>query len=303
MAVARPVRTPTVPPPANLTSNDLPRGAFTYPDLPRRGNVLLKVAAAIGVTVLGFFAVVYILDKKDAPSTKVASETPATPTTPIDPPPVGSAAGTTPGSATPTGSATTEPEIEMDTGEPPPATGSAAIPAGSTASGSGTRPRPGTPTPRPVTTPKAGSAADTTAATATPEPATPTPNPEFTEADLCDEANCVLSDYDRPCCAKYKPKGPVIAQRVGGVPQSLDRSMVRAGVDGIKPRVIACGEKANVQGTVKIAVSVSPEGLVTSSDVQDTPDAALGTCVAGALRSAKFGKSVDGGSFTYPFVF
>jgi hypothetical protein len=149
----------------------------------------------------------------------------------------------------------------------------------------------------------AGPTTTTTSTSTPPTPTGPTTSTTADVADLCDEANCVLSDYDRPCCAKYKAKGPELAKRVGGVPETLDRSMVRAGVDTIKPRVIACGEKAGVKGTVKIAVVVSAEGAVTSSELQDSPDPTLGSCVATALRSAKFGKSVEGGSFTYPFVF
>jgi hypothetical protein len=277
----RPARTPTAPPPLRVSDNDLPRGAFTYPEVPRRSNVVLKVVAALGVTVLGFFAVVYFLDKKDTPKDQVVT---APPTTPIDAPvAVAVAVAVAPDAA--------EPAIDIDT-TPTPTPTQTTTP----------RPRPGTSTPasRPVTRPTTGP--DQGATAAPPEPP-PAPEPPVAEADLCDEANCVLSDYDRPCCAKYKAKGPVISQRIGGVPQTLDRSMVRAGVDGIKPRVIKCGEKAGVTGTVKISVSVSPEGAVTGADVQDTPDAALGTCVAGALRAAKFGKSVEGGSFTYPFVF
>ena len=317
----RAARTPTVPPPANITDNDLPRGAFAYPVKPRRGNLVVKLVAAVAAVVIGFFAVVYVLDKKDEPSTKVATGTP--------PPPLDAAAA---GSAI-------EPAIEMGSNEPTAiatgsaATGSAATattptattptattptattptattptattPTATTPTATGTpRPRPGTPTPRPQAGSTAGSAATAPITTTTATAATTPPvDAAVEEPDLCDEANCVLSDYDRPCCAKYKAKGPELAQRVGGVPETLDRSMVRAGVESIKPRVIACGEKAGAKGTVKIAVAVSPDGAVTSAEVTDAPDTGLGACVAGALRSAKFGKSVEGGSFSYPFVF
>ena len=314
----RGARTPTVPPPVNLTDNDLPRGAFAYPVQPRRGNLVLKLVAAVAAVVIGFFAVVYVLDKKDEPSTKVAT---GTPPPPLDAATAGSAIerGSNEPAALATGSAATGTTTTDTAATGTPATGSATstgtpatgtpatgTPATGTpaASTSTPRPRPGTPTPRPQTGSAAGSAATapitTTTATAG---ATPPVDAAVEEPDLCDEANCVLSDYDRPCCAKYKAKGPELAQRVGGVPETLDRSMVRAGVESIKPRVIACGEKTGAKGTVKIAVAVSPAGAVTSAEVTDAPDAALGTCVVGALRSAKFGKSVEGGSFSYPFVF
>ena len=113
----------------------------------------------------------------------------------------------------------------------------------------------------------------------------------------------MLSGYAEPCCAKYRTRAPDLSKRVGGIPEALDRAMVRAGIATIKPRVVQCGEKAGVSGTVKIALAVDPEGTVTSASVEVTPDAALGACVAGVLRGAKFGKSVTGGSFTYPFLF
>jgi TonB family protein len=119
----------------------------------------------------------------------------------------------------------------------------------------------------------------------------------------CDETGCVLSKYDRPCCLKYKPADSDLKPRIGGVPVELDRAMVRAGVETIKPRVVKCGETSGAKGTVKITVTVAPEGQVTDAAVRESPDEGLGTCVAGAMRAARFGKSVNGGSFTYPFVF
>jgi hypothetical protein len=37
--------------------------------------------------------------------------------------------------------------------------------------------------------------------------------------------------------------------------------------------------------------------------VSDAPDTALGECVQDAVRKAKFSKSMNGATFTYPFVF
>ena len=125
-----------------------------------------------------------------------------------------------------------------------------------------------------------------------------------TGGDECDEVSCVLAKYVRPCCERFKPKQADIAPRTAnGVPEELDKTMVRAGVEKVKPRVVACGEKAGTKGTVKIAVTVAPEGNVTAASVASSPDSALGECVAAAMKNAVFGKSVNGGSFTYPFVF
>ena len=94
-----------------------------------------------------------------------------------------------------------------------------------------------------------------------------------------------------------KPRG------AGGIPTELDKMAVRAGIQKIKPRVVSCGEKSSDKGTVRISVSVKPDGSVSSASVESSPSAALGDCVAAALRKAEFAKTVNGGSFTYPFVF
>jgi TonB family protein len=110
-----------------------------------------------------------------------------------------------------------------------------------------------------------------------------------------------MSKYDRPCCERYRPTDTFTPKNV--VPEELDRAMVKAGVETIKPKVVACGEKAGVKGTVKLAVSVDPEGTVKTVSVTESPDSALGECVAAAMRNAKFAKSVKGSEFVYPFVF
>jgi TonB family protein len=110
-----------------------------------------------------------------------------------------------------------------------------------------------------------------------------------------------MSKYDRPCCERYRPRDSFTPKNV--VPEELDRAMVKAGVETIRPKVVACGEKAGVKGTVKLAVVVDPEGAVKSVTVTESPDQALGECVASAMRNARFAKSIKGGEFVYPFAF
>jgi TonB family protein len=71
----------------------------------------------------------------------------------------------------------------------------------------------------------------------------------------------------------------------------------------VKPRVISCGEKISAKGTVRISLTVGPDGVVKDASVVESPAPELGNCVATALRAAHFDKSAKGGSFTYPFVF
>ena len=273
-AVKRP---PTAPPPVK-PPDDLPRGTFSYPVKKRRASMVLTVLGLLAVVVLGFFAVVFIFRDKDEATPRPTPTPPVATPTPPPTPPVAEVTPTPP--PTPV-----EPEIEIDPTPIPVAGSNAAKPA---------PPKPPKP-PSPPKPPNAGSA--------TPVAAPPPDAAVAVVDDDCDETSCILSKYDRPCCARYKPVTSDFKPHVGGTPDTLDKAMVKAGIEPIKPRVIGCGEKAGVKGTVKIAVSVSPDGAITSADVADSPDAALGQCVLAAMRNAKFGKSVNGASFTYPFAF
>lgn len=271
-------RAPTAPPPARASVDDLPRGNFAYPVKKPGTSLTLKLLLAAVVLGAGFFAVVFIFRDKEPAATKPPEPAHLAVTTP---PPDAEIA--------PPDAAVVEPDIEMD---PTPVTNNPPKPNPPKTN----LPKPNPPKPNP---PKSGSTTPT-------NPATPPP-PDTAVAppvdDDCDETSCVLSKYDRACCAKYKPATTDFKPRVGDVPESLDKSMVRAAVERVKPRVVTCGEKAGVKGTVKIALGVAPDGSVTSASVTDSPDPALGECVLGAMKSAKFGKTVNGASFTYPFAF
>ena len=83
----------------------------------------------------------------------------------------------------------------------------------------------------------------------------------------------------------------------------LDRSMIVAAVDPMKPQVKACGAKTAATGTVQVRLKVSPDGRVASATVKSAPDPALGACVASAIAKAVFPRTDLGGTFTYPFTF
>ena len=311
---ARPARPVTAPPPALTVSavraevraevradmplDALPQGAFTYRKPARRLHPAVKIIGAVAVVALGFVGGIMILDRSNSPA--VAAAPPAGPE---------DAGSTAPALDEPVVAVPVPPEdIEL----PPDVLGR--VPSAAPRPPAGTRPRTRTgpvtaPVAGPVTTPGPVTPPGTTpvAAPAKPPPAPPETTDGATATATptsdCDEAACVLSNYDQPCCAAFKPSPSALGRRVGGVPASLDRAMVRAGIDTIKPRVVGCGETSGVTGTVKIGVTVTPEGAVSGTEVKDTPDAALGTCVATALRNAKFGTSINGGTFTYPFVF
>jgi TonB family protein len=140
------------------------------------------------------------------------------------------------------------------------------------------------------------------------EPKEPAALPEPKEGG-CDEVSCVMDKYARACCAKYKPADPGYKPQVkppatsDELPATLDKTMIRTGTAKVKAAIIECGVTANAKGTVKVSVTVGPDGRVGSSSVVSSPDPGLGDCVAGAIRKATYARTANGGTFTYPFVF
>ncbi len=289
---ARPATTP--PPPR--TTSELPRGTFNYPVQKRGMHWAVKLFLVLVVLGAGFGGFVFFFRDKLTGGGEQSAKTNEGATVEIDAAVVASAE--IDAAVEDVDAAVDEPEIEM-TPTPSPTKVAATQRSTREKPPRGERP-PKNPPPDKVatTTPDAG--------TELPAPPTgPSNTPEGTGDDDCDETACVLSKYEKPCCAKFKPaeSTDLTLRTAGGVPETLDKTMVRAGVNVVKPKVQKCGEKIAVKGTVKIAMEVSPDGAVTGASVADAPDAALGECVAAAMKLAKFGKSVNGGSFTYPFVF
>jgi outer membrane biosynthesis protein TonB len=125
-------------------------------------------------------------------------------------------------------------------------------------------------------------------------PVPPTPPAPAEAPDPCDEVSCVLNDYEPACCAVFKK---------AATPQGLDRAIISEGVAKIKERVLMCTDKSSAKGVVKVTVRVAPSGDVSNVIVKETPDTALGACVAAAMQRATFRRTEVGGSFSFPFVF
>jgi outer membrane biosynthesis protein TonB len=164
--------------------------------------------------------------------------------------------------------------------------------------------RPIPPAPKPLPKPTIEQAKDTRAADKGSEPRErPDPTPRTTRG-ACDEVACTI-DPSGACCGKFKkktsePRAPAEAEALA---ETVDPGQVRAGMVAVKERVTACAEKVPVKGTVKVKVAVGGDGRVAVVSVESTPDAALGECVAAAVKGATFPKSRTGVTFTFPFVF
>lgn len=139
-----------------------------------------------------------------------------------------------------------------------------------------------------------------------PDPIDPKDNVTPSSVGRCDEVSCVLSNYEGPCCAKFRrPHVPITTVTPASDPQleTLTRTSISRGIAAVKGRVAACADQSTAKGTVKVRVKVGTDGLVTSVVVDRTPDAALGACVAAVVQRAVFARTQQGGSFSYPFVF
>lgn len=120
----------------------------------------------------------------------------------------------------------------------------------------------------------------------------------------CDEVSCVLTNNDGACCAKFlrEPRAAII-RKDPALPDSLDRTSISKAIASVKAGIAACGARWPATGKVKVRVRVSPAGRPVNVDIESTPDPKLAACVASTIQKATFEPTVNGGSFSYPFVF
>jgi outer membrane biosynthesis protein TonB len=86
-------------------------------------------------------------------------------------------------------------------------------------------------------------------------------------------------------------------------PAALEKAHVLAGIKKVLRGVNRCGDRYPAKGKVKVEAKVTAAGDVASVNVKETPDAALGECVASIVKTATFTRTQAGGSFVFPFVF
>ncbi len=289
--VARPRSHDPTMPVRRSDGDDLPQGEFVYP-VKRRSKakvvvvVLLVLAAGAAG---GVFAVQrFVLDAHE-PAVATPTLPPPPPAPPPTPAPVVEIDAAEVATAPPIDASE---DIEVDT---PDAQIAAVRPDAAVRP---VRPVAHPPPPHPAHPGVAGAPHETPHDT---PPPPPPPPPQPTE-DGCDEVSCVMDHYARACCAKFKPAESDFKPSVG-TPAELDKTMVRTGIEKVKPKVISCGEKFSAKGTVKVSLSVGGDGNVKDASVVESPDPSLGDCVATALKKAHFTKTTNGATFTYPFVF
>jgi hypothetical protein len=85
--------------------------------------------------------------------------------------------------------------------------------------------------------------------------------------------------------------------------QALDRVAISNAMSAVKSQIAACGQRSTTSGTVKVRVRVAPDGSVTSVMVDIPDDPVLVRCVTVVIQTARFPRTLQGGAFSYPFMF
>lgn len=84
---------------------------------------------------------------------------------------------------------------------------------------------------------------------------------------------------------------------------TVSETAINEALENVRQRVSACGQKSHAIGTVKLRVSVDPDGSVDRVDVRSTPDPNLGECTANAVRQAEFPRTRRGAEFSRSVAF
>jgi len=122
-------------------------------------------------------------------------------------------------------------------------------------------------------------------------------------------AGCMAGELDSsepqevpaPAPSPIIDPGPSPAPSQLEPPRSLTRMIVSEGVATVRPEIRACAPLG--AGIVKVHVKVAASGTVTSATVKTAPTPDLGACAARAMERATFAATLEGGSFSYPFLF
>jgi hypothetical protein len=162
------------------------------------------------------------------------------------------------------------------------------------------------------------SAPSTTAASSAPAATPPAKQPPAATDDLaaaagsaasasssdekCDEVECLVSG--KGCCGK-NPKGAG-AKSDGpapdpNLPQRPERSDISSGISSVQGRLQSCGDRFSVRGAVTVKISIAPSGDVKSASTS-TGTGEFQSCLAGALKGAKFPATQQGARVSYPVM-
>ncbi len=121
----------------------------------------------------------------------------------------------------------------------------------------------------------------------------------------CDEVTCLV-DPGAACCRKFKSKSKSSSSSSSSsssnLPSTPAKSDISKGISKVKGRVMSCGDKHGGRGTVKVKIKIGGNGKVQSANASGG-GSSLRSCIASAVKRARFPKSQKGVTVNYPFVF
>ena len=121
--------------------------------------------------------------------------------------------------------------------------------------------------------------------------------------EKCDEVTCLVSG--KGCCGKNAKgagadKGDEPAPDPS-LPARPERSDITAGIASVQGRLQSCGDRFSVRGAVTVKISIAPSGAVKSASTSQG-SADFQSCIAGAIKGAKFPATQQGAKVSYPVV-
>ena len=144
----------------------------------------------------------------------------------------------------------------------------------------------------------------TTTTTETPTTTTTTPTPEgpkptvAADGEPCDEVLCLVEG--RGCCGSVKK--PKAAPEVDtSLPERLVRDDLAEGLKKVNGRLSSCGTRFEVSGVVKLKLTIGADGKVKKSTANQG-DAEFKSCISGMLKKARFAKTQQGATLSYPVI-
>jgi hypothetical protein len=126
--------------------------------------------------------------------------------------------------------------------------------------------------------------------------------PSSSDGEPCDEVACLVSG--KGCCGK-NAKGAAPKSDAPppdpSLPARPDRSDITAGIASVQSRLQSCGDRHSVRGAVTVKIAIAPSGEVKSASTSQG-SGEFQSCIAGAIKAARFPATREGAKVSYPVM-
>jgi hypothetical protein len=155
----------------------------------------------------------------------------------------------------------------------------------------------------PPATPSAAPATSTPAASDDLAAAAGSATGSNADGEKCDEVSCLVSG--KGCCGKNAkgaaPGSDDAPAPDPNLPVRPERSDITAGIASVQSRLQSCGDLHGVRGAVTVKIAIAPSGEVKSASTSQG-SGEFQSCMAGALKGARFPATQQGAKVNYPVM-